>query len=49
MAVTRLKRKDRKNKVVAKQRVKDIKKSIERVYIKSPYKDVSGIILEDNN
>ena len=47
MAVTRLKRKTAKNKITAKKRVSDLKRLQFTANIKSPYKDVSGIILED--
>lgn len=46
MAVTRLERKARKNKSRAKDRTLAIKRNVKRLYIKSPYKDESGIILE---
>lgn len=46
MAVTRLKRKERVNKVVAKQRTASLKLHNKRVMVKSPYKDESGIILD---
>ena len=47
MAVTRLKRKTAKNKITAKKRVADLKRLQYKANIKSPYKEVSGIILED--
>ncbi len=47
MAVTRLKRKTAKNKITAKKRVSDLKRLQFTANIKSPYKEVSGIILED--
>lgn len=47
MAVTRLKRKTAKNKITAKKRVADLKRLQRKLNIKSPYKEVSGIILED--
>ena len=46
MADTRLKRKERVNKVVAKQRTASLKLLNKRVMIKSPYKNESGIILD---
>jgi hypothetical protein len=49
MAVTRLKRKTARNKIRAKKRVADIKRLSAKTNIKSPYKDVSGIILEDES
>jgi hypothetical protein len=49
MAVTRLKRKTRRNKTRAKQRTANIKALRKIVYIKSPYKGESGIILEDQD
>lgn len=49
MAVTRLKRKTARNKIRAKKRVADIKRLSLKTNVKSPYKDVSGIILEDQN
>ena len=47
MAVTRLKRKTARNKIRAKKRVADLKRLNKKSTIKSPYKEVSGIILED--
>lgn len=47
MAVTRLKRKTAKNKITAKKRVSDLKRLQFTANIKSPYKGISGIILED--
>jgi hypothetical protein len=47
MAVTVLKRKNRRNKTRAKQRTQVITGLRKVVYIKSPYKGESGIILED--
>lgn len=38
MAVTRLKRKDRKNKVVAKNKITARQKATKVVIVKSPYK-----------
>jgi hypothetical protein len=49
MAVTVLKRKTRKNKSRAKERTAKISALQQIVYIKSPYKGESGIILEDVN
>lgn len=46
MAVTRLERKARRNKTRAKVRVKTIKRNMGRVFVKSPYKEGSGVILE---
>jgi len=48
MAVTRLERKARRNKTKAKERIKSIKRSIRRNFVASPYKEESGIILEDD-
>lgn len=47
MAVTRLKRKERRNKTTARVRVENIKLHKSRLFVKSPYADESGIILED--
>ncbi|MGC6414014.1 MAG: hypothetical protein ACON5K_04855 [Bacteroidia bacterium] len=47
MAVTRLKRKEAKNRSRATVRVKTIKRLKEVVNIASPYKGESGIIIED--
>lgn len=47
MAVTIIKRKLAKNKLVAKQRKQGIKANTEITYIKSPYKGESGIVIED--
>jgi hypothetical protein len=47
MGVTRLKRKEAKNRARSSQRVEDIKRLKEYVKIASPYKNESGIILED--
>lgn len=49
MAVTVLKRKTRRNKSRAKLRTATISSLQKIVYIKSPYKGESGIILEDAN
>ena len=46
MAVTRLKRKERVNKTVAKRRTTNLKLQGKRVLVASPYKEVSGIILD---
>ena len=48
MAVTRLQRKERRNKTRARVRTENIKLHKSRIYMKSPYADVSGIILDDN-
>ncbi|MBI1305566.1 MAG: hypothetical protein GC181_03000 [Bacteroidetes bacterium] len=48
MTVTRLERKARRNKTRAKERVKEIKRNVSRIFIKSPYKDESGVILEED-
>jgi len=48
MAVTRLQRKERRNKTRARVRTENIKLHKSRVYMKSPYADVSGIIIEEN-
>ena len=47
MGVTRLKRKEAKNRARSTQRVLDIKRLKEYVKVTSPYKEVSGIVLED--
>ncbi len=47
MAVTRLKRKDRRNKEFTRIRKTNLKNVGKMVYIQSPNKDVSGIVLED--
>lgn len=47
MAVTRLKRKDRRNKEATRVRKTNLKNVNKMVYIQSPYKGVSGIVLED--
>jgi dsDNA-specific endonuclease/ATPase MutS2 len=49
MTVTRLKRKTRRNKSRAKERLVTISNLRKIVYIKSPYKGVSGEIIEDEN
>ncbi|MCB9251256.1 MAG: hypothetical protein H6605_02215 [Flavobacteriales bacterium] len=46
MAVTRLKRKERVNKTVAKQRLASLVQHGKRVMVASPYKGESGIILD---
>lgn len=46
MAVTRLKRKERVNKTVSKQRTANLKLHGSRVLVASPYKEESGIILD---
>ncbi len=48
MAVTRLERKARRNKTKAKERTLAIKRNIRRNYVASPYKEESGVILEDD-
>lgn len=48
MAVTRLERKARRNKTRAKERTKTIKRNIRRNFVKSPYKEESGVILEED-
>jgi len=48
MAVTRLQRKERRNKTRARVRTENIKLHKSRVFIKSPYADVSGIIIDEN-
>ena len=48
MAVTRLERKARRNKTKAKDRTLAIKRNIRRNYVASPYKEESGVILEDD-
>lgn len=48
MAVTRLERKARRNKTKAKERTLAIKRNIRRNFVASPYKEESGIILEDD-
>ena len=47
MAVTRLKRKARKNKTVVNQNKTMMKNNSRRVTIPSPYKGVSGEIIEE--
>jgi hypothetical protein len=47
MAVTRLKRKDRRNKEKTRVRKTNLKNVNKMVYIQSPHKEVSGIVLED--
>ena len=46
MAVTRLERKARRNKTRAKVRVQTIKRNLNRVFVKSPYKEESGVVIE---
>ncbi|MFT4523497.1 MAG: putative flap endonuclease-1-like 5' DNA nuclease [Bacteroidia bacterium] len=46
MAVTRLERKARRNKTRAKERTKLLKRLVNRIYVKSPYKEESGVVLE---
>jgi hypothetical protein len=46
MAVTRLKRKERVNRTVAKLRTANLKLHGKRVLVASPYKEESGIILD---
>ncbi|MCL9979937.1 MAG: hypothetical protein NBV77_00675 [Bacteroidia bacterium] len=47
MGVTRLKRKEAKNRSKSTVRVKSIKRLKDFVQVQSPYKGQSGIILED--
>lgn len=47
MAVTRLKRKTRRNKTRSKQRTATLAGLRKVVYIKSPYKGESGIVIDD--
>lgn len=47
MAVTRLKRKDRRNKTVALQKKQIRKERAKKVYVKSPFKGVSGVVIEE--
>jgi hypothetical protein len=47
MAVTRLKRKDRRNKEMTRVRKTNLKNVNKMVYIQSPFKGTSGIVLED--
>ena len=47
MGVTRLKRKEAKNRARSEERVKKIKRLRKITLIASPYKGESGIILED--
>lgn len=47
MGVTRLKRKEAKNRTRMENRVKTIKRLNGRLNIKSPFKGESGIVLED--
>lgn len=46
MAITRLKRKERVNKTVAKQRNASLVLHGKRIMVASPYKEESGIILD---
>lgn len=48
MAVTRLKRKEAKNRSKSTVRVQNIKRLKEYAKVASPYKGESGIVLEDN-
>lgn len=45
MAVTKLIKKASRNKSKAKKRVRDIKKSLTRNLVGSPYKEVSGMVI----
>jgi len=47
MAVTRLKRKDRRNKEFTRVRKTNLKNVNKMVYIQSPHRETSGIVLED--
>ncbi len=47
MAVTRLMRKDRRNKEYTRVRKTNLKNVRSVLYVQSPYKGVSGIVLED--
>lgn len=47
MAVTTLKRKDRRNKEFTRIRKTNIKNVKKVLYVQSPYKGTSGIVLED--
>lgn len=47
MAVTRLKRKDRRNKEFTRVRKTNLKNVGQILYVQSPYKGTSGIVLED--
>ena len=47
MGVTRLERKGRKNKTVAKVRVATIKRLKSKVTVESPNKEISGVIVGD--
>jgi len=47
MGVTRLERKGRKNKTVAKVRVATIKRLKTKITVESPNKEVSGVIVGD--
>lgn len=47
MGVTRLERKGRKNKTVAKVRVATIKRLKSKINVESPNKEESGIVLGD--
>lgn len=45
MGVTRLERKGRKNKTVAKQRVATIKRLKSKITVESPNKEESGVVI----
>ena len=47
MGVTRLERKGRKNKTVAKVRVATIKRLKTKITVESPFKEESGVIVGD--
>ncbi|MCC6818244.1 MAG: hypothetical protein IT245_05090 [Bacteroidia bacterium] len=47
MAVTRLKRKDRRNKEKTRVRKTNLKNVGQMLYIQSPHKEYSGVVLED--
>lgn len=47
MGVTRLERKGRKNKTVAKERVATIKRLRTKITIESPFKEESGMVIGD--
>jgi len=49
MAVTRLKRKDARNRAKSSREAKTIKRLKHVTLVRSPYKGESGIILEDQN
>ena len=48
MAVTRLERKARRNKTRAKERTLAIKRNIRRNFVASPYKEESGVVLDED-